>query len=218
MSMPTFSAWPPIPSRSAPEADFDAKMYALFQHFAGTHRNEMLAFLAWLQANSTVIGGALEDTALGLTTPAEAQVTRLGFPGANNPITFMDQVVAWFPELHSSGGGETISYSAASAEYFRYGALCFLTGRIEVDTVAGGSGVVLLEGLPFTAANSSARPGSLQIATSYGWASAHPTTGETQQNTTYFYLRRHSTGGHATVPWSEVGPGTGLRFTGIYRV
>lgn len=183
--------------------------------------NTMPAYLENLDASefiSSITGATINGSTIGLTTPAEAQVTRLSFPGTNNPITFMDQVVSWTPELRSSGGGETISYSAASAEYFRYGALCFLTGRIEVDAVSGGSGVALLDGLPFTAANSSARPGSLQIATSYGWASAHPTTGETQQNKTYFYLRRHSTSGHSTVPWSEVGPGTGLRFTGIYRV
>lgn len=77
MSMPTFSAWPPIPNRSAPEADFDAKMYAIFQHFAGTHRNEMLAFLNWLKTNSTVINGALNGTTIGLNVPAAAKFTSI---------------------------------------------------------------------------------------------------------------------------------------------
>ncbi|WP_245513808.1 peptidase G2 autoproteolytic cleavage domain-containing protein [Antarcticimicrobium luteum] len=77
MTMPGFSEWPPIPNRSAPEADFDAKMYALFQHFATTHRAEMLAFLDWLASNSTVIGAALNATTIGLTVPAAAKFTAL---------------------------------------------------------------------------------------------------------------------------------------------
>lgn len=77
MSIPSFSEWPDIPQRSAPEADFDAKMYALFQHFANTHRDEMLAFISFLENNSTVIGGALNATTIGLTTPAAGKFTSL---------------------------------------------------------------------------------------------------------------------------------------------
>jgi hypothetical protein len=77
MSIPGFSPFPPIPQRSTPEADFDAKMYALFQHFATTHRNELLAFIDFLETNSTVIGAALNGTTIGLTTPAAAKFTDL---------------------------------------------------------------------------------------------------------------------------------------------
>lgn len=55
MSTPTFSAFPVIPQRSSPEADFDAKMYALFSHFGVDFRNELLALLDWLEAEG--IGG-----------------------------------------------------------------------------------------------------------------------------------------------------------------
>lgn len=77
MSFPSFSEWPPIPQRSAPEADFDAKMYALFQHFAVTHRAEMLSFISFLENNSTVIGAALNATTIGLNTPAAGRFTTL---------------------------------------------------------------------------------------------------------------------------------------------
>lgn len=77
MSIPSFSAFPDIPQRSAPEADFDAKMYALFQHFAVTHRDEMLAFISFLENNSTVIGAALNATTIGLVTPAAGKFTTL---------------------------------------------------------------------------------------------------------------------------------------------
>ena len=60
MSIPSFSAFPEIPQRSTPEADFDAKMYALFQHFATTHRQELLAFIQFLENNVTAIEGAFQ--------------------------------------------------------------------------------------------------------------------------------------------------------------
>lgn len=81
MSYPAFSEFPPIPQRSAPEADFDSKMYALFQHFATTHRDELIALGQFLQENSTVIGGALNDTTIGLTTPAAGAFTSLDVSG-----------------------------------------------------------------------------------------------------------------------------------------
>ncbi|GAB5433921.1 MAG: pyocin knob domain-containing protein [Epibacterium sp.] len=77
MSIPSFSAFPEIPQRSAPEADFDAKMYALFNHFATTHRTELLAFIQFLETSSTVIGAALNGTTIGLNTPAAGKFTDL---------------------------------------------------------------------------------------------------------------------------------------------
>ncbi|MFY1710435.1 tail fiber domain-containing protein [Tritonibacter mobilis] len=77
MSIPSFSAFPEIPQRSTPEADFDAKMYALFQHFATTHRQELLAFIEFLETNVTAIEGAINGVTIGLTHPAAAKFTSL---------------------------------------------------------------------------------------------------------------------------------------------
>lgn len=80
MSYPEFSDFPPIPQRSAAEADFDTKMSALFQHFATTHRAELIALIDFLKTNSTIIGGALNATTVGLTSPAEGKFTALEAP------------------------------------------------------------------------------------------------------------------------------------------
>lgn len=80
MSYPEFSDFPPIPQRSAAEADFDTKMSALFQHFATTHRAEMIALIDFLKTNSTIIGNALNATTVGLDTPAEGKFTALEAP------------------------------------------------------------------------------------------------------------------------------------------
>ncbi|MEX5576797.1 hypothetical protein [Pseudophaeobacter sp. A-200-2] len=77
MSYPEFSDFPPIPQRSAAEADFDTKMSALFQHFATTHRAELIALIDFLKTGSTIIGGALNATTVGLDTPAEGKFTAL---------------------------------------------------------------------------------------------------------------------------------------------
>ncbi|MEO3479427.1 hypothetical protein AAFO90_17310 [Phaeobacter sp. CAU 1743] len=80
MSYPEFSDFPPIPQRSAAEADFDTKMSALFQHFATTHRAELIALIDFLKTNSTIIGGALNATTVGLDAPAEGKFTALEAP------------------------------------------------------------------------------------------------------------------------------------------
>ena len=80
MSYPEFSDFPPIPQRSAAEADFDTKMSALFQHFATTHRAELIALIDFLKTGSTIIGGALNATTVGLDTPAAGKFTALEAP------------------------------------------------------------------------------------------------------------------------------------------
>ncbi|MDE4142335.1 peptidase G2 autoproteolytic cleavage domain-containing protein [Phaeobacter gallaeciensis] len=77
MSYPEFSDFPPIPQRSAAEADFDTKMSALFRHFATTHRAELIALIDFLKTNSTIIGGALNATTVGLDSPAAGKFTEL---------------------------------------------------------------------------------------------------------------------------------------------
>lgn len=77
MSIPSFSEFPDIPQRSAPEADFDAKMYALFQHFAVTHRNEFIALADWITNNIALIGDELNGVSIGQTTAAAGKFTTL---------------------------------------------------------------------------------------------------------------------------------------------
>jgi len=78
MDYPEFTALPSYPLRSAAEADFDTKMVAFFAHLAGPHRDTLIALGDFLNSNSTIIGGALNATTMGLNTPAEALFTLLG--------------------------------------------------------------------------------------------------------------------------------------------
>ncbi|KIC25391.1 tail fiber domain-containing protein [Leisingera sp. ANG-S3] len=77
MDFPAQPAKPDIPLRSSPEADFDAKMVLLFQWAVNDFFSFVDAFVTWLTENSTVIGGELNDTDIGQTTPAAGAFTAL---------------------------------------------------------------------------------------------------------------------------------------------
>lgn len=140
MSIPGFSPFPPIPQRSTPEADFDAKMYALFQHFAVTHRNELLAFIDFLETNSTVVDAALNDTTIGLTTPAAAKFTDLEVLGAPGVLArFRDGVASNF--LVQTGGNKTTIGNGAGSSR-----LALMAGNqeaIEFDSAGRASGAAV---------------------------------------------------------------------------
>ncbi|MDE4146923.1 peptidase G2 autoproteolytic cleavage domain-containing protein [Phaeobacter gallaeciensis] len=120
MSYPEFSDFPPIPQRSAAEADFDTKMSALFQHFATTHRAELIALIDFLKTNSTIIGGALNATTVGLDTPAEGKFTDLTASGTiavgtTNPATYGGDLVVVGDVL---GGESAIVVSNTNSSQF----------------------------------------------------------------------------------------------------
>jgi hypothetical protein len=103
MSYPEFSDFPPIPQRSAAEADFDTKMSALFQHFATTHRAELIALIDFLKTNSTIIGGALNATTVGLDIPAAAAFTSLLADSLGGAAVQADQLDAAPGKLMKNG-------------------------------------------------------------------------------------------------------------------
>ncbi len=77
MAAPIAPALPAIPSRSAPEADFDVKMFALFKWATDDFVGFMEAWRSYLETSSTIVGGALNGTTIGQTTPAAGAFTEL---------------------------------------------------------------------------------------------------------------------------------------------
>ncbi|PRZ46010.1 hypothetical protein [Tritonibacter scottomollicae] len=140
MSIPGFSPFPQIPKRSTPEADFDAKMYALFQHFAVTHRNELLAFIEFLETNVTAIEGAINGVSVGLTHPAAGKFTDLEVLGTPGVLArFRDGVASNF-YVQTEGNKTTIGNAAGSSR------LALMAGNaeaIEFDSVGRASGAAV---------------------------------------------------------------------------
>ena len=81
MAAPIAPALPAIPSRSAPEADFDVKMFALFKWATDDFVSFMEAWRVYLETSSTIVDGALNGTTIGQTTPAAGAFTELDVVG-----------------------------------------------------------------------------------------------------------------------------------------
>ncbi|KUP91805.1 peptidase G2 autoproteolytic cleavage domain-containing protein [Tritonibacter horizontis] len=151
MPIPTFSEYPEIPQRSTPEAEFDAKMYALFQHLAITNRNELLAFIAFLETNSTVIGAALNGTTIGLNTPAAGAFTDLEAEslGVGGAASFGDSVVlqdtsdASYLRIQSQGDAlfdiDPITVDETSRSAIRLFRDTDTTGEVTFDVLQGNN-------------------------------------------------------------------------------
>jgi hypothetical protein len=196
MSIPGFSPFPPIPQRSTPEADFDAKMYALFQHFATTHRNELLAFIEFLETNSTVIDAALDGTTIGLTDPAAAKFTDLEVAGTPGVLArFRDGVASNF-YVQTTGNKTTIGNAAGSSR------LALMAGNqeaIEFDSAGRASGAAV------QASGNDATPGKLMKVPAFGLGEVTQPSlvGDVfQYNATgTYYARPASSSGAADTPY-----------------
>ncbi|MCG7622289.1 hypothetical protein [Epibacterium sp. Ofav1-8] len=141
MSIPGFSPFPEIPQRSTPEADFDAKMYALFQHFATTHRNELLAFIEFLETNSVVIGAALNGTTIGLSDPAAAKFTTLEADSIGGAAVQANATDASDGKLLAVGAGGILATNPPN-----------LADPAQLDVPAGLYSIAASDGWPFDGA------------------------------------------------------------------
>ena len=77
----------------------------------------------------------------------------------------------WTPVYEGAGSNPTISYLTQSGTYIKVGALVHVQGRIRTNSTSGGSGNLLLGGLPFTTTNASEHFSTLHIAYNQNWAS-----------------------------------------------
>ena len=100
----------------------------------------------------------------------------------------------WVPNYSSDGTAPSITYSSErSASYTKIGNTVFFNGSLRTSTVSGGSGNVLVTGLPFATAsattpNSTKRPISVHISYQSGFGDLHPTGGYQSNSASNFYL------------------------------
>ena len=229
MSIPTFSEYPEIPQRSTPEAEFDAKMYALFQHLAITNRNELLAFIAFLETNSTVIGAALNATTIGLNTPAAGKFTALeaaslGVGGTvqANGVNFGQDTLGqydegtWTPVLSD---GTNTATAASNGTYVRIGDMVHVQGRIPVSSLGSVAGKLRIAGLPFVSTNSSAAQGGGQVSSASGLSmgTAAQIILFPQQGFAFLHLFRQGTGGTASLTAGDFTDAADIKFSATYK-
>jgi len=59
----------------------------------------------------------------------------------------------WTPGIDAAGSSPTVTYTTQSAYYVKIGNLVHVWGNINVSTISGGSGQIVITGLPFTVAD-----------------------------------------------------------------
>jgi hypothetical protein len=130
----------------------------------------------------------------------------------------------WTPVLTTDGTNFTsVSYIIQAGTYTKIGnrVICDATIYTSAITKGSASGNVVISGLPFTAAFSSARA-SINVGTSFSWATNNPTGGEIPDSNTIIYLntRLTSNGGTTNVVVSDVGTGSNnfIRVSSSYFV
>ncbi len=113
-------------------------MYALFQHFATTHRAEMLAFIAFLETNSTVIDAALNDTSIGLTVPAAGKFTSLLADSLGGAAVQANPADATVGKLLQTGAGGLLTTNPPT-----------LSDPTKLDVPTGIYSIAAADGWPF---------------------------------------------------------------------
>lgn len=135
----------------------------------------------------------------------------------------------WTPTLGTTGTDfDSVTYDAVTwGQYTRIGNLCFISGRLLTDaiTVGSASGIVVIEGLPFTVDGGQANgvAAVISVGTVGAWAGDMPLVGQAVDGTTliYLYYRSAVNGTTLEMQVSDVDTGTNdnnIAFSGFYRI
>ena len=76
----------------------------------------------------------------------------------------------WTPTYTGAASAPTISYTIQAGSYIKVGNLVHIQGRIKTASTSGGSGNLLLEGLPFTTLSTSNHFSTIHIGYNVNWA------------------------------------------------
>jgi len=109
----------------------------------------------------------------------------------------------WTPTYISTSGNPTVSYEIQNGEYVKIGRQVIARCEIRTNSVSGGSGIVSVGGLPFTAnSNAGSRAGTVIIGYTTAFSIDNPQAGYQNHNTTSFVLGHNSTNTNANSPLS----------------
>lgn len=149
----------------------------------------------------------------------------LGGTGSSN---LLDDYEEGFFQPSFLGGttDPTVTYDATVGRegwYVKVGSLVFIQINIRSDSVSGGSGTVLIGGLPFVSANKSSQGGigNFFIGDAASWGSNTPSAGGIGESLSNLYLiyRASSTSATSAVQISDMATGANsnlLRISGVY--
>jgi len=149
-------------------------------------------------AASISVGNASPSTSgTGITFPA----TQSASSNANTLDDYEEGT--WTPTYLGRTTNPTVSYSGSTAgNYVKIGSLVYCRGTLRTTSVSGGSGDVLIGGLPFQVINSTAEQGYspvyVFVASTGTFAGDYPASGQTEPSTTQASLTYRTAANGAT--------------------
>jgi hypothetical protein len=126
----------------------------------------------------------------------------------------------WTPVLGAASSDPTVSYTAnRSGSYIKVGDVVHVMGRVNTDSVSGGSGNILIRGLPF-ATSAERNAGALGYISQVSNSSGYTQFGlnPDASASTIRIVQSGSGLGGATVAIGVVGNGFDLTFSHTYKV
>lgn len=123
--------------------------------------------------DQTIVGGNLVIGTAGNGIDFSADPSA---PGMTSELLDDYEEGTFTPTYGGAGSDPTITYSAQNGRYVKVGSLVQATVEIETSAVAGGSGSLLLKGLPFAALNNR-YVGAAFVGYAFGFTTRCPRSG-----------------------------------------
>jgi hypothetical protein len=177
--------------------------------------------------------GGITALGVGVTTTAGRGVLQLsggiGFPAtvalSTDANTLDDyEEGSWTPTLSAATTAPTVTYNADAAtgrvgRYVKVGRIVHIWGRIRLASKTGGSGLVIITGLPFTPFNGTGcvNSPSVYIGLMSGWTTAGPAAGYFNAGATTITLASSAATATAGIPIANAGATADVMWSGTYE-
>jgi hypothetical protein len=154
-----------------------------------------------ISATTIGVGGATPSASgAGITFPA----TQSASTDANTLDDYEEG--NWTPTVTAAGSNPTVVYSANVGTYTKIGRMVMIQCYVETSSRSGGSGLVRIAGLPFTAVNASQSYCGVGASQANGLTSATSVGVRPNANTTYLSLFKNGGGTELDVSeWTNAG-------------
>ncbi len=163
--------------------------------------------------NTIGVGDATPSTSgAGITFPA----TQSASSDANTLDDYEEGT--WTPSFGGGGSDPTVTYGGDRiGRYTKIGNLVYVSARLPVATVSGGSGVLLIRGLPFTLANDTTFP-AFPLGYKVSFVTNGPDYARFLSNGTNAEIYKSNNTGETQISPANLQVGTDVIFSGCYRV
>ena len=190
--------------------------------------NDAISFSTNGLANERMRIDASGRVLVGLTSPntsgANFQVSQgVTFPAtqsASSDANTLDDYEegSWTPSIDAFNSAPTISYSLRVGYYVKVGQMVYLTARINVSSVSGGSGQIIIRGMPFSINTNTQEFATISIGYQTGITTAGPTYGRWSTPNSYmelYYFSNPTT--EATIPIGNITSSSQIIFSLVFQ-